>query len=149
MGYNFGVGRQAPTFAISAVDGNEVALKQYRGDWCPVLVFIPTGSPDAAQTLKQLGGACDTLWGMRGQLVGICDGGRDAAADLAAAAGAVFPLLPDDGATARQYGALKEDGTLRPMAFIIDRAGKIVWGGEGQAALKAAKLLAAFRQVVR
>ena len=33
MGYNFGVGREAPTFTISAVDGSEINLKQYRGDW--------------------------------------------------------------------------------------------------------------------
>jgi len=47
------------------------------------------------------------------------------------------------------YGALKDDGTMRPMVHIIDRAGKIVWSGEGAAALKAPKLLAAFREVVR
>ena len=35
------------------------------------------------------------------------------------------------------------------MAFIIDRAGKIVWTGDGAAALKAPALLAAFRNVVR
>ena len=60
-----------------------------------------------------------------------------------------FPLLPDDGSIAQLYGALRKDGSVRPMAFIIDRAGKIVWTGEGEAALKAPKLLAAFRQVVR
>ena len=35
------------------------------------------------------------------------------------------------------------------MAFIIDRAGKIVWTGEGGSALTAPELLAAFRDVVR
>jgi hypothetical protein len=38
---------------------------------------------------------------------------------------------------------------VRPMVFIIDRAGKIVWTGEGEAALKAPRLVAAFRDVVR
>ena len=47
------------------------------------------------------------------------------------------------------YGALRADGTARPMAFIIDRAGKIVWTGDGAAALTTQSLLAAFRQVVR
>ena len=54
-----------------------------------------------------------------------------------------FPRRPDDGSVARLYGALKQDGTQRPMAFIIDRAGKIVWSGEGKAALEAPQLIAA------
>ena len=51
MGYDFGVGREAPTFTLSAVDGSEITLNQYRGDWFPVLVFIPTPAPGAAQML--------------------------------------------------------------------------------------------------
>ena len=98
MGYNFGVGREAPTFTISAVDGSEINLKQYRGDWFPVLVFVPTQAPGAAQTLAQLSAAADTLWGLRGQLLGICDAGRDEVKALADdVEGLSFPLLPDDG----------------------------------------------------
>ena len=63
--------------------------------------------------------------------------------------GLAFPLLPDDGSVAQMYGALRPDGTARPMAFIIDRAGKIVWTGDGAAAFTAPALVAAFRQVVR
>jgi len=63
--------------------------------------------------------------------------------------GLAFPLLTDDGSVAKQYGALRKDGTARPMAFIIDRAGKIVWTGDGATALTAPALLAAFRKVVR
>jgi peroxiredoxin len=150
VGYDFGVGREAPTFTLSAVDGSEITLNQYRGDWFPVLVFVPTQAPGAAQTLQQLSAAADTLWGLRGQLVGVCDAGRDAVKALAEGVpGLAFPLLPDDGSLARQYGALRKDGTVRPMAFIIDRAGKIVWTGEGEAALEAPRLIAAFRKVVR
>ena len=150
MGYDFGVGREAPTFSLSAVDGSEITLNQYRGDWFPVLVFVPTRAPGAAQTLLQLSAAADTLWGLRGQLVGVCDGGRDAAKALAQGVPSLaFPLLPDDGGLARQYGALRDDGALRPMAFIIDRAGKIVWTGEGEAALESPRLIAAFRRVAR
>jgi peroxiredoxin len=150
VGYDFGVGREAPTFALSAIDGSEITLNQYRGDWFPVLVFLPTQAPGAAQTLQQLSAAADTLWGLRGQLVGVCDAGREAVRALAAGVpGLAFPLVPDDGGVARQYGALREDGAVRPMAFIIDRAGKIVWTGEGEAALAAPRLIAAFRQVVR
>ena len=150
MGYDFGVGREAPTFTLSAVDGSEINLNQYRGDWFPVLVFIPTQAPGAGETLEQLSKAADALWGLRGQLVGICDAARDECVAIAGQVSSLaFPLLPDDGSIAQLYGALRKDGSVRPMAFIIDRAGKIVWTGEGAAALKAPKLLAAFRQVVR
>jgi peroxiredoxin len=150
VGYDFGVGREAPTFTLSAVDGSEIKLNQYRGDWFPVLVFIPTQSPGAAAVLLQLSKAADTLWGLRGQLVGVCDAGRDGCVALAAGCpGLAFPLLPDDGSVAQMYGALRTDGTARPMAFIIDRAGKIVWTGDGASALSAPALVAAFRQVVR
>jgi peroxiredoxin len=150
VGYDFGVGREAPTFTLSAVDGSEISLNQYRGDWFPVLVFIPTQAPGAGEVLDQLSKAADTLWGLRGQIVGVCDAGRDACVALAAGCpGLAFPLLPDDGSVAGMYGALRADGTARPMAFIIDRAGKIVWTGDGAAALTAQTLLAAFRRVVR
>ena len=150
MGYDFGVGRAAPAFSLTAVDGSEIKLNQYRGDWFPVLVFVPTRSPGADQLLEQLSGAADSLWGLRGQLVGICDAGADECRALAAKVpGLAFPLLPDDGRVAQSYGALLKDGTARPMVFIIDRAGKIVWSGEGAAALTSAALLAAFRTVVR
>jgi peroxiredoxin len=150
VGYDFGVGREAPTFTLSAVDGSEIRLNQYRGDWFPVLVFIQTQAPGAAETLQQLSSAADSLWGLRGQLVGICDAGRDDVKALAdGVPGLAFPLLPDDGSVARLYGALRKDGATRPMAFIIDRAGKIVWTGEGEAALRPSDLIAAFRKVVR
>ncbi len=150
MGYDFGVGREAPAFTLSAVDGSEINLKQYRGDWFPILVFVPARSPGAAQTLTQLSAAAGTLWGLRGQLVAVCDASRDEAIALAERVeGLAFPLLPDDGSVAQLYGALKKDRSVRPMAFVIDRAGKIVWSGEGDAALKAPKLIAAFRQTIR
>jgi peroxiredoxin len=149
VGYDFGVGRAAPTFSLTAVDGSEIKLSQYRGDWFAVLAFIPK-SPGAAESLEQLSRAADALWGLRGQIVGVCHASADDCKALAAEVpGLAFPLLPDDGSVAGQYGALRDDGTARPMAFIIDRAGKIVWTGDGAAALTQASLLAAFRKVVR
>jgi len=150
LGYNFGVGREAPTFTISAVDGSQINLKQYRGDWFAVLAFVPSQAAETAAALTELSTAADSLWGLRGQLLGICDAGRDDAEALAAEVeGLSFPLLPDDGRVAQAYGALKKSGEMRPMAFIVDRAGKIVWTGEGASALRPATLVAAFRQVVR
>jgi peroxiredoxin len=150
VGYDFGVGRAAPAFTLIAADGTEIKLNQYRGDWFPVLAFIPTRSQGAVELLEQLSAAADALWGLRGQLVGVCDASVDDCRALAARVPALaFPLLADDGSVARQYGALRKDGAARPMVFIIDRAGKIVWTGDGPAAFAAPELLAAFREVVR
>jgi peroxiredoxin len=150
VGYKFGVGREAPVFIAGAVDGSEINLKQYRGDWYAVLVFLPTQAATAETALAQLSGAADNLWGMRGQLLGICDASRDECTMLAGkVADLAFPLLPDDGSIAQAYGALKADGEVRPMAFIVDRAGKIVWMAEGDSSLKPAALMAAFRDVAR
>ena len=52
MGYESGVGREAPTFIVSAVDGSEINLKQYRGDWYAVLVFLPTQSASGESALS-------------------------------------------------------------------------------------------------
>ena len=150
MGYNFGVGREAPTFTISAVDGNVINLKQYRGHWFAVLVFVPFEAADAGQALEQLSAAADTIWGQRGQLLAICDASPDDVKALAdGVEGLTFPLLPDDGKVAQAYGALEADGRVRRMAFIIDRAGKIVWSGEGASALTPATLTGALRDIAR
>lgn len=150
MGYNSGVGREAPTFSLRAADGSEVSLEQYRGDWFPVLVFVPSADADAGARLTLLSAAADTIWGMRGQVLGVCDAGVDELRELARSLDVLsFPLLADDGEVARAYGALKPGGGLRPMAFVIDRAGKIVWSGEGARALDPDAVLDAFRRVVR
>lgn len=150
MGYASGVGREAPTFIITAVDGNEIALEQYRADWFPILVFVPARSAETAGQLARLSAAADQFWGLRGQLVAICEGSRDEVMAMSSAVeGISFPLLPDDGAIAAAYGARRTNGEPRPMALIVDRAGKIVWTGEGAGALDPAALIAAFHEVVR
>jgi peroxiredoxin len=151
VGYAFGVGREAPAFVLSAVGGDEINLRQYRGDWLPVLVFMPAATPDALRRLEALSKAADSLWGMRGQVLVISDAGRDELAQWDEDAGkAGVPLLPDDGAVAAAYGALsRPGGALEPRAVIVDRAGKIVWMAEGDEAFKPAAISEAFRKVAR
>ncbi len=150
MGYASGVGREAPAFVLTAVDGSEVNLKQYRGDWFAVLVFMPEATGGAAKRIEALAKAADSLWGLRGQVLVISDAGRD---ELQAwsdeLGGAGVPLLSDDGAVAAAYGALSGAGALEPRAVIVDRAGKIVWMAEGEAAFKPAAISEAFRKVAR
>lgn len=150
MGFKSGVGREAPLFALEAANGDRVELAQFQGDWFPVIVFVPREADETVRVLGQLNGVGDTLWGLRGQLLAVTVGDREAAAALDEAAGRLgFPLLADDGTVARKYGALADDGAVRPMAFIVDRAGKVVWMGEGWAALRPPRLVAALRDVAR
>jgi len=150
VGYAFGVGREAPAFVLSAVDGGEINLRQYRGDWLPVLVFMPAATPDAPKKLEALSKAAGSLWGLRGQVVVLSDAGKDELARWDEEAGRVgVPLLSDDGAVAAAYGARPRGGALEARTVIVDRAGKIVWMAEGDEAFKPAAITAAFRTVAR
>jgi peroxiredoxin len=150
VGYAFGVGREAPAFVLTAADGSEINLRQYRGDWFPVLVFMPAATPDAPKRIEALSKVADPLWGVRGQVLVLSDADRDALKTwMAEASAAAVPLLPDDGTVAKAYGALAPDGSLEPRAVIVDRAGKIVWMAEGDEAFKPGALTEAFRKVAR
>ena len=150
MGYAFGVGREAPSFVLTAIDGNEINLRQYRGDGFAVLVFMPVATPDAPKKLEALSKAAGSLWGMRGQVVVLSDAGRDELTKWDEDAGGVgVPLISDDGAVATAYGARPRDGALEPRTVIVDRAGKIVWMAEGDEAFQPAAITAAFRDVAR
>jgi peroxiredoxin len=150
VGYDKGVGRQAPAFTITAADGGEIELKQYRGDWYPVLVFASAAASGLDRLLAQLSSSSAEFWGLRGQLLGIVVGSAE---DVRALAGRIeglsFPLLPDDGSVATMYGAVKPNGRPRLMVVVVDRAGKIVWQADDPAQLDPAVILDAFRRVVR
>ena len=150
MGYAFGVGREAPAFVLTATDGNEISLKQYRGDWWPVIAFMPAGTADAGTRIEALGKAADALWGLRGQVLVVSDAASGELARWAEdARGVAFPLLPDDGSVAAAYGARSRAGDLEARTVIVDRAGKIVWMAEGDEAFSPAAITEAFRKVAR
>jgi len=149
VGYDFGVGREAPTFALAALDGSSIDLHEYRGDWFPVLVFCSADSAATPAQLKALGAQAAAFWGLRGQLVAVI-----AAADPATVTetfgGLPFPVVVDDGRAAAAFGAGKAvEGEAPPLAVIVDRAGKVVWMGEGADDLKPAALLGALRAIAR
>jgi peroxiredoxin Q/BCP len=153
VGYNFGVGREAPQFDLTGHDGSRISLKQYRGDWFPVIVFLGADQAAASALVTALSAVADQLWGWRGQLIGIVHGDREAAHGVAEQAErAEFPLLADPDATvARAFGAYNAATvSVRPYAVIVDRSGKIVWTIDGgTAAVKPAALVAAMRTVAR
>jgi peroxiredoxin Q/BCP len=142
VGYNFGVGREAPQFDLTAHDGSRVTLKQYRGDWFAVVCFLGADPVAAAAAVTGLSAVADELWGLRGQLVGIVAGDAQLLKSVAGEAGrADFPLLADSGnAVARAYGAYDAVAArVRPYVVIVDRSGKIVWTADGADAAAAAE----------
>ena len=120
MGYKSGVGREAPTFIASAVDGSEINLKQYRGDWFVVLVFLPTQSETAETALTQLSAAADNIWGMRGQLLGICDASRDECTTLA---GKVADLAEGVAMARRSIDDGRARAVLEALVTLTNRLG--------------------------
>jgi peroxiredoxin len=153
VGYNFGVGREAPLFSLTAHDGTVVSLSRYRGDWYPLIVFFSATAPGVGDYLRELDAAIDELWGMRGQVLAVAVAPQADLRDLAGRAGTLaFPLLSDDGTVARLYGTWDEARRdCIPMAFVADRAHKIVWAGNGDGTLppSVAELQQAFRGLVK
>jgi peroxiredoxin len=153
VGYNFGVGREAPRFDLVAHDGSRVTLTQYRGDWFPILVFLNSDPTVGGRAVAALSASAGQLWGLRGQLVGIVQGDEQAARAVADKADRTeFPLLADpEAAVARSFGAYDAGAArVRSYAAIVDRSGKIVWTADaGTAAVKPAALVAALRTVAR
>lgn len=145
MGNALGVGREAPSFNLTTTDGDEITLSQFRGDWYPVLVFVPA---DAVSRLVPLDAAAGRFWGLRGQILAICERQADGALP-AEPPGVSLPILMDDGSVAHAYGAARAGAHSRPMTHIVDRAGKIVWTAEGDDALDPAVIATAFYEVVR
>jgi peroxiredoxin len=152
LGYNFGVGRQAPDFTLTSHDGDRIPLSQYRGEWSVILVFYADDLAGAADSVKALSNAGTSLWGQRAQVVAVVHASAEGARGLADAAGApAFPILIDeDGAVARAYGACDAAGSTRNYVAIVDRSGKVVWIGDGRAApVKLNEIVAGLREVAR
>lgn len=151
MGMTFGVGREAPAFTLPATAGGEVALRSFRGDWLPVVVFVRHDAPDAGARLRALAAVADELWGYRGQLLAVAAAPIEDLQAMDRGCGSLpFPVLADSGgAVARRYGAWSvRAGVVDPTACIVDRSGKIVWSGQGDD-LRPQALVRAFRDLVR
>lgn len=149
MGYASGVGRQAPAFSATTLDGQTIDLKRYRGDWFPILVFLPANLAQRADYVDRLDDAAAEFWGLRGQLIVICQADQEQPRSPEWAPALTLPVIADERRLAAAYGATCSSGEWRPTACIVDRAGKIVWTGSGRRALDPEVLVSAFREAVR
>jgi peroxiredoxin len=138
VGYIFGVGREAPLFSLTAHDGSVVSLTRYRGEWYPLIVFFRHDVAGIEDYLRNLDHAAADFWGLRGQVMAIAVASEEEVRRLADRVGDLsIPVLADpDGAVARLYGAWdKAQGACGPLAYIADRAHKIVWAQQGDGTL--------------
>lgn len=128
------VGQEAPDFTLDDLDGKPVRLRDHRGK----VVVVEWYNPDCP-FVKQAHGEDGTLKGMaqRNAEKGVvwlavnsgAPGKQGAGAERNRASveeyGISYPVLLDEaGTTGRAYGA-----TATPHMFVIDAAGKLVYGG--------------------
>ena len=129
-------GARGAQFDLTAHDGSRVTLKQYRGDWFAVIVFLGADAA-AAAAVTALSGVADELWGLRGQLVGIVAGDEQATARRRRP-GRARRLSPARRPRRRRRARLRSlrrrGGRVRPYAVIVDRSGKIVWTADASPA---------------
>ncbi|MEJ2862191.1 peroxiredoxin [Actinomycetospora flava] len=124
------VGSQAPDFTLKNQDGQEVSLKDFRGERAVLLVFYPfafsgicTGelcsvrddlSSFQNDDVQVLGVSCDTTWSLK---------------VWAQQEGYEFPLLSDfwpHGAVSESYGVFSSDlGFAFRGTFLIDKDGVV------------------------
>ena len=148
MGYASGVGREAPPFLLKDVQGNEISLAGYRGDWYVVVALLPARD-GINESLAALDATTEELWGLRAQIVGVVVGDpADVDSRTKTADRVAFPVLADDGTLARMYG-IGRAGSAHKTVVIIDRAGKIVHTADDAHCLVAEKLTSELRRVVR
>lgn len=124
-------GQPAPDFSLHSSTGEEVSLRQYRGQ--PViLAFYPADwSPVCGDQMVLYNEVLPMFEGFEAHLLGISVDGKWSHKAFAEAKGLRFPLLSDfepKGEVARMYGAYNRDGgTAARALFVIDRQGVVFW----------------------
>lgn len=127
------VGKPAPDFSLTSLDGKDVRLADLKGktvvvEWfnpgCPFVVYAHGEGP--LKDLPREAAAQGVVWlavnsGAPGKQGHGADVNRKAAADW----GMAYPVLLDEsGAVGRLYGA-----TTTPNMFVVDPAGTLVYAG--------------------
>jgi len=128
------VGDEAPDFALPAVDGSKISLRQYRGKKNVVLSFVPAAwTPVCTYQWPVYDLAEDIFTNNNAVLLGIS---VDNIPTLYAWTKTIannhdqfwFPVLSDfypHGAVAQKYGVLRSEGFSERALFVIDKQGTI------------------------
>ncbi len=123
------VGSPAPDFALRAVDGGKVSLKDYRGKKNVVISFVPAAfTPVCSDQWPGYNMARGLFEQQDAVLLGITVDNIPTLYAWTRQMGPKlwFPVLSDfwpHGAVAAKYGVLRTDGTSERALFFIDRKG--------------------------
>ena len=124
------VGSQAPDFTLKNQDGQEVSLKDFRGDKAVLLVFYPFAFSGICT--GELCSVRDDLSSFQNddvQVLGVSCDAPFALKAWAAQEGYEFPLLSDfwpHGAVSESYGVFNSDaGMAIRGTFLVDKAGVV------------------------
>ena len=118
-------GDAAPTFALPAHDGSQIALVEYRGKKRVVLAFYPEDdTAGCTRALNALQAHAPQFEAFQTQLLGASHNLSESQQRFAAKHGLSFPLLSDPrGEVARQYGAKDLLPYFHRKTFLIDGRG--------------------------
>lgn len=114
------IGREAPDFSLTAINGDQVSLSSFKGkvvmlnffaSWCPPCKHEV---PDFIELQKEYGDKDFSIIGIA--LVSAGD-----ARNFATQFGINYPVLVDDGRVSDTYGPIRSI----PTTFIIDKEGRI------------------------
>jgi peroxiredoxin len=117
-------GDPAPDFDLqgTADDGVGAYRLSAATTRAPVVVaFVPGDDPDSRRLLS---GLAETDWASVSDAVavfGVLPAGIDDCRSLVATLSLPYPLLADTHGVAAQFGARKQDGSVRRAAFVIDQ----------------------------
>jgi thiol-disulfide isomerase/thioredoxin len=125
---SFLIGRRAPDFVVSTLDGRRVAIRSYRGK--AVLVnFWATWCGNCRLEMPWLARLREKYAAQGFEVLGIVTDDAPFAkiTSIAQKYGVKYPILGCNHATAQAYGGLPD----LPESFFIDRQGRIVAETEG------------------
>ena len=123
-------GSTAPDFSIPGTSGENITLSQFRDKKYVLLAFFPAAfTPVCTTELCAFGEDFDQFSSLHVEVLGISMDPLDKLIQFRDAESLRVPLLSDqDGAVARQFGALWKSGTIANRAyFLIDPTGTIRW----------------------
>ena len=124
------VGQPAPDFALPAVSGGTISLKQFRGKKNVVLSFVPAAwTPVCSDQWPGYNIVKDLFETNNAILLGITVDNIPTLFSWTNQMGRLwFPVLSDfwpHGQTAARYGVLRKDGVAERALFVIDKKGII------------------------
>jgi len=120
------VGTRAPEFSVRAHNGQEVALRDLRGQLVVLYFYPKDGTPGCTVEAQEFTRAHADLKAAGAVVLGVSSDDSESHVEFAREHGLPFLLLPDEEhALARAFGVKTTFGMTQRVTFIIDREGVV------------------------